>query len=91
MQIVGFPMRRLIFYFECKQSCLLILHGDTFNFIFFLCVFSKTIKWLKRCYRRTILKETKEEKAAMPGWEKDYQLEATGNTSLYHEYLEMGR
>ena len=53
--------------------------------------FSKTLKWLNRCYRRRILKETAEQKAAQPGWEKDYLLTPAGNTSLYHEYLEMGR
>lgn len=52
-------------------------------------VLPKSIKWLKRCYRRKILKETAEQKAAMPAWEKDYLLNPAENTSLYHEYLEM--
>jgi len=44
---------------------------------------------LKRCYRRRVLKETAEEKAKMKAWEKDLQLDE--HTSLYHEYLEMGK
>mgnify|MGYP007091647607 CR=1 FL=1 len=44
---------------------------------------------MKRCYRRRVLKETAEEKAKMKAWEKDLQLDE--HTSLYHEYLEMGK
>ncbi|XP_060605683.1 anoctamin-4-like isoform X3 [Ruditapes philippinarum] len=47
----------------------------------------KGIKFLKRCYRKRILKETAEQKAKLSAWMKDYQL--SEHTSLYHEYLEM--
>ncbi|XP_052808773.1 anoctamin-1-like isoform X3 [Mya arenaria] len=50
-------------------------------------VLPKTIKFLKRMYRKKIMKETDEKKARMSAWEKDYQL--AEHTSLYHEYLEM--
>ncbi|XP_053396990.1 anoctamin-4-like isoform X3 [Mercenaria mercenaria] len=50
-------------------------------------ILPKGIKFLKRCYRRRILKETAEQKAKMSAWMKDYQL--SEHTSLYHEYLEM--
>ena len=66
------------------------MYSNDMTYTSFGYYFSKTIKWLKRCYRKKILKETAEQKAAMPGWEKDYQLNDAMNTSLYHEYLEMG-
>ncbi|KAL4233719.1 Anoctamin-1 [Mactra antiquata] len=47
----------------------------------------KGIKFLKRMYRKKILKETAEQKAKLAAWEKDYELNE--HTSLYHEYLEM--
>lgn len=50
--------------------------------------FRKAIKFMKRCYRKRILKETAEQKAEISPWMKDYEL--TELSSLYHEYLEMG-
>ena len=55
--------------------------------MFHYLLYRKLLKWIKkRC-----LKESTEKKMNKSPWEKDYRLECAAQTSLFYEYLEMGK